>query len=112
MHALFVYITASGREEAERIGAALVEARLAACANVIAPMHSLYWWQGAIEKDAEAVLVAKSASDRFDALVEKVKELHSYDCPCVVAMPIVAGHADYLAWIEAETRPDQGDRTR
>ena len=98
-----VYMTAGSPEEARRIGRELVEARLAACVNVIENMTSIYWWNGSVEEGAEAVLIAKTEAARIDALTERVKALHSYDCPCVVALPIVAGNSDFLNWIAAET---------
>ncbi len=100
----FVYITASSAEEAGKIGKALVEARLAACANVIGAIQSYYWWDGAVQQDTEAALILKTRADLVEALTAKVKELHSYDCPCVVALPIDAGNPEFLAWIDAETK--------
>ncbi len=99
-----IYITAGSVEEAKRIGRALVEERLAACANVLGAVTSFYWWQGALQEDGEAALIAKTRTDLVDRLVERVKALHSYDCPCVVAVPIEAGNPAFLDWIEAETR--------
>jgi len=98
-----IYITAGSREEALGIGRALVKARLAACANVLAGMTSIYWWDGAVNENQEASLIVKTRSDLVDRLVQKVKELHSYDCPCVVALPIGGGNPQFLEWIEAET---------
>lgn len=98
-----VYMTAATVEEAERIGAALVEERLAACANVIDGMRSIYRWEGKVKVDREAVLIAKTRIDLLDALTERVKALHSYDIPCVVGLPIAGGNADFLDWIGAET---------
>ncbi len=98
-----VYITAGTAEEARRIGVALVEERLAACANVIDGMRSIYRWEGRMQNDEEAVLIAKTSEDLLDALTERVKALHSYEIPCVVGIPIVGGNADFLDWIGAET---------
>ncbi len=98
-----VYMTAGTAEEAERIGAALVEERLAACANVIGGMRSIYRWEGRVQNDTEAVLIAKTRTDLLDALTERVKALHSYQIPCVVGLPIVGGNGDFLDWIGAET---------
>ena len=98
-----VYITAASREQAVAIGRALVEQRLAACANIFDGVRSLYWWQGAVQDDAEAVLIVKTHSALLERLIDRVKQLHSYDCPCIVARPITAGNAEYLAWIDAET---------
>ena len=100
---MFVYMTAGTREEAERIGSALVEARLAACVNLLDGMTSVYWWDGAVRKDQETVLIAKTRGDRFEALKEKVRSLHSYECPCIVAWPIHQGHAPFLQWIRDQT---------
>ena len=102
-NALFVYITAGDRDEALAVGRALVEARLAACANVVGGMRSIYWWRGAIEEADEAVVVVKTRKANMDALIAKVRAVHSYDCPCIVALPIVAGNPDYLDWIAVET---------
>jgi periplasmic divalent cation tolerance protein len=98
-HPYFVYITASTVEEAKMIGAALVHERLAACANITSGMESIYWWQDRVETAAEAVLVVKTVHVRLATLIARTKELHSYDIPCVVALPVAAGNPDYLAWI-------------
>ena len=98
-----VYITTESLDEALAIGKALVEERLAACANVLEGVHSIYWWQGAVQEDREALLILKTRAALMDRLIERVKALHSYDCPCVVALPIEAGNPDYLAWVEKET---------
>ena len=98
-----VYMTAGSRDEAKKIGRALVEERLAACANVIDGMESVYWWQGKLTEDREAVLIAKTRAELVPALTQRVKELHSYTVPCVVALPLVGGSPAYLAWLEAET---------
>ena len=106
MTACFVYITAPDAALARSIGRALVEARLAACANVFDGMTSVYRWQGAIQEDSEAVLIAKTREELVPALTEKVRALHRYECPCVVALPVTGGHAPFLDWIEAETRQE------
>lgn len=99
----FVYVTTRNEEEARRIGRALVESRLAACINILRQIHSIYWWEGKVEEDDEALLVAKTTGSLLPKLVEKIKSLHSYSCPCVVAWPIEKGNADFLEWIERET---------
>ena len=98
-----IYVTAPDREAALAIARNLVESRLVACANVFGGATSLYWWQGKVHEEAEAVLVAKTRSDAVAAVVDKVKEIHSYSCPCVVALPIVGGNQEFLDWISAET---------
>lgn len=105
MELRLLYITAASREEARRIGRALVEERLAACANVIDGMESVYWWEGKLTEDREAVLVAKTRAALVDAVITRVKALHSYTMPCVVALPILAGNPAYLDWPAAETAP-------
>lgn len=99
-----VYMTAGGAEEARRIGKALVEARLAACVNLIEGMKSMYWWEGAVQEDAEVVMIAKTRAALVEPLTAKVRELHSFDCPCVVAVPIAGGNPAFLQWIAVETR--------
>lgn len=103
MEPLLVYITASSMSEARHIGRALVEARLAACVNIIDGMVSLYHWQGRIEEGSEVVVIAKTKQSLLESLTVKVKAMHSYDCPCIVAMPLAGGNADFLYWIVAET---------
>lgn len=103
MQAVFVYVTCKDRGEAMQVGRAVVEARLAACANVIDGMESVYWWEGKLESAKEAVLILKTQAALLDALTEKVKEQHSYTIPCVVAMPVVGGNQAYLEWIFQET---------
>ena len=96
----FVYMTAANRAEAERIGRHLVEARLAACVNLIDGMTSIFRWEDEVQTDQEVVLIAKSVADRIPALVAAVKDMHSYETPCVVALPAVGGYAPFLAWVE------------
>ena len=103
MEPLFVYVTCKNRIEAMQVGLAVVEARLAACANVIEGMSSIYWWEGKLESDYEAILIMKSRTELLDALTALVKSKHSYTVPCVVAMPIVGGNPDYLDWLLRET---------
>ncbi len=100
--AVWVYMTAGSMEEATRIGRALVAERLVACVNLVDGMRSLYWWNGGVQEDAEVVMVAKTRQDRVPALSDRVRELHSYDCPCVVALPVADGHRPFLDWIAAE----------
>ncbi len=99
----FVYMTTSNKEEALDIGRTLVSERLAACVNVLDNMTSLYWWNGQLEQGNEAVLIAKTSEERIDRLIARVKELHSYDCPCVVSWSIENGNEAYLNWIAGET---------
>jgi periplasmic divalent cation tolerance protein len=100
-----IYITTPDRETAHAIARALVEERLAACANVFAPVFSIYRWEGAVHEDGEVALIAKTSADRMAALIERVKALHPYQVPCIVAWPIADGYQPYLDWISAETNP-------
>ena len=103
MEYCLLYMTAGSAAEARRIGAALVDEHLAACVNIIDGMTSIYRWEGAVRNDSETVLIAKTRRDLVDDVVTRVKALHSYTCPCVVALPIVAGNPAFLDWIGAET---------
>ncbi|MCG5244182.1 divalent-cation tolerance protein CutA [Azospirillum doebereinerae] len=103
MDLVVAYITAGSKEEALRIGRALVEERLAACANVLDGMTSVYRWNGAVEEAPEAVLIAKTRAELFDRLAERVRALHSYDTPCVVELKLERGNPAYLDWLRAET---------
>jgi periplasmic divalent cation tolerance protein len=98
-----VYITAGSRDAAKTIGRALVEERLVACANVIDGMDSIYWWEGKLTEDREAVLIVKTRAELVAAVTARVKALHSYTVPCVVALPILDGNPAYLDWLKAET---------
>jgi periplasmic divalent cation tolerance protein len=102
MDVLMVEITAGSVEEAERIGRTLVEERLAACANLLPGLRSVYRWKGRVEEASEALLLAKTTAAALPALVERARALHSYECPCIAAWSIQGGNPDYLAWIEAE----------
>jgi periplasmic divalent cation tolerance protein len=99
-----VYVTAGSRDEAEKIARALVEEKLAACVNILPGVKSTYRWQGKIETTDEIVLIAKSRAALFPKLEKRVKELHSYECPCIVAWPVEAGHRPYLDWLTEETK--------
>jgi periplasmic divalent cation tolerance protein len=103
MPAILAYITAPDRPEALRIGKALLEARLAACINVIDGMHAMYWWQGRLEEADECVLIVKSSESRKEEIVAAVRKLHPYSVPCIVFLPVTGGNPDYLAWIGKES---------
>jgi len=104
MSVSFVYITASSVEEAEIIGRNLVSRKLAACVNIVEGMKSIYHWENKIETDEEVVLIAKTKQALIDELTENVKALHSYKCPCVVALQITGGNPDFLKWVANETK--------
>ena len=98
----FIYMTVGSKEEARKIGKELVATRLAACVNILDQMNSFYLWDGEIQDDTEVVMIAKTTEDRVPDLIEKVKSLHSYDCPCMVSLPVTGGHQPFLEWIAEE----------
>ena len=102
--AVLVYMTAGNMDEARKIAFALVEERLAACANIWPHMESVYQWKGKIENDSEVVVIAKTKASLADQLTARVLELHSYEVPCVVTMPITGGNPEFLSWIDGETQ--------
>lgn len=101
---LQVSTTVASEEEAERIGAVLIERRLAACVQVLGPVVSRYRWQGEVEQAREWLCLVKTESSRYSELEATIGELHSYDEPELVATPIVAGSASYLGWIDESLR--------
>ena len=101
-----VLVTAGDAEEAARIGRTLVEERLAACASVVGPIRSVYRWRGAVEEAAEHLLLVKARADDLPALEARVRALHSYQLPEVLALPVAAGSAAYLAWLAQSTARD------
>lgn len=105
--ALFLQVqtTTDSRAEAMELAQGAVEARLAACAQVAGPVASAFWWEGEVERAEEWTVLLKLPADRFDELADFLVERHSYDEPEIIALPIVAGTANYLDWIAQETRP-------
>jgi periplasmic divalent cation tolerance protein len=101
--AVLVYTTYPSVVEAERAGRAIVERRLAACVNILPGMISHYWWQGALERGEETVMIFKTRASLADAVKDAVKESHSYTTPAILVLPIEGGEENYLAWIAAET---------
>jgi len=100
----FVYMTAGSKAEAQKIGKALVERRLAACVNILDNMQSIYRWENKIQQDAEVVLIAKTTDSLVPALIDQVKSMHSYDCPCIVSLPILSGYPPFMDWVHAQVK--------
>lgn len=98
----FVYVTTKDRNEATEIGTALVEEKLAACANIIDGMESIYRWEGETQTDKECILILKTTYSNMSTLTKRIKELHSYEVPCVISLNITEqeGNPDYLNWIQ------------
>lgn len=99
-----IYITTKNSKQAEKIGTALVKSRLAACVNIIDNMQSIYEWKGNLEKSKEAILIVKTRSSLTKKVIKKVKSLHTYDCPCIISLPIQSGNKAFLSWIGESTR--------
>ena len=102
-----VLMTAPSAEVAADIARALVGEGLAACENIVPGVRSIYRWQGEVCDDTEVLCVIKTRADRFEALRARAVALHPYEVPEIIAVPLVAGHAPYLAWIDSVCRPDQ-----
>lgn len=96
-----VYVTTKDRNEAKAIGETIVKEELAACANILDGMESIYRWKGNIETDRECILLLKSTYNNLPALTDRVKELHSYEVPCIISFNLAEqeGNADYLEWL-------------
>jgi len=100
-----VIMTASNKEEAVKIIRTLLEERLIACANIMGPVSSFFWWKGKIEEEEEVLVIMKSHETLFKKLLKRVTELHSYDIPEILALPIVEGSQSYLDWMKACLEP-------
>ncbi len=104
MKANVIYMAAGSKDEAATVGNASVSARLAACVNILNNMNSVYLWQGEIQEDTEVVMIAKTTEDCIPQLIEKVESMHSYDCPCIVSLPVLGGYQPFLDWIAEEVQ--------
>lgn len=100
---IVVFVTAGSGAEADRIGETLVKEKLIACANITTSVKSIFHWQGELCTEDERLMILKSTRRNLNRIVERVKELHSYDVPEIIALPIVAGSSDYLQWLNDET---------
>lgn len=99
-----VFTTVDKREDADRIASIVVKKRAAACAQVVGPIQSTYWWKGKVERAEEWLLMMKTRGDLFSSLEKEIKTLHPYEVPEIIALPIVAGSEPYLEWIQDETK--------
>lgn len=104
-----VTTTTDERAEAGDLATAAVADRLAACAQVVGPISSTYWWEGEIETAEEFMVVFKTTADRFEQLARLIAERHSYETPEIIATAIAAGSAEYLAWVSEQTAEDDDD---
>jgi periplasmic divalent cation tolerance protein len=103
--AVVVFSTCASLEEARRIARATVEERFAACAQVVPQIQSIYYWQGAVEESAEALVLFKTTAERLPKLEKRIAELHSYDTPEILAVPVGGGAERYLAWLRDSVSP-------
>lgn len=103
MH-IVIYITCKNKAEAQTIAGKLLEEKLIACANIIPGILSMYWWEGKVNTDEEMLMVIKTRKTLFPKIVKQVRALHSYTVPEIIALPIAAGHKDYLNWINDSTK--------
>lgn len=99
-----VYITAESNAQADLLASTLVATRLAACVNILGDIRSVYLWKGAVEHATEVALLAKTTANQIEDLTRKVKELHTYETPCVIALPVDRGNLDYFVWLAESCR--------
>ncbi len=99
-----IFVTAANKKEAKMIASALIKEKLAACVNIIEKVHSLFRWQGKVDMACETLLIVKTRKTLLDKLIKKVKSLHSYEVPEIIALPIICGDKKYLKWINESTR--------
>lgn len=97
---IVVFVTASNRQEAEKIAGKLVENKLAACVNLLDNISSVFWWQGRVHRAKEILLMIKSKKSRLPRIIKLVQSLHSYEVPEIIALPIIGGEKKYLRWID------------
>lgn len=105
MSVVSLYATFANADEAERIGRAVVEDRLAACVNILGPCRSIYRWQGAVEASDEVAAIFKTTDSAADALLARIARLHSYDVPAITVWPIEKLLGDYAEWVESSVAP-------
>jgi periplasmic divalent cation tolerance protein len=108
--AIVVFITAPTADEATRLADALVEARLAACVQILPEMQSVYRWQGQVERQKEILMIVKTVASKFESLETTVRKIHSYETPEIVAFPLTTGSSSYLKWINETVGADSGSR--
>ena len=105
MSVKLIYVTAPSHKEAERIAETVVTERLAACANILDGVTSIFHWEEKLCRENEAVLFLKTERKRTEELIARIKQLHSYDCPCITVLPVEGGNLAFLQWVKKETSP-------
>ncbi|MFK7823177.1 MAG: divalent-cation tolerance protein CutA [Oligoflexales bacterium] len=106
MTAVLIYITCKDASEAKLIARNLVQEKLIACANILGPINSVYEWDGNICEEEEYVVLLKTCQSKYDTTVSEIKNLHSYDIPCIIQLPIERGNESYLNWITKQVSPN------
>jgi len=101
---IVLFITTATAEEAQQISKALLNQRKVACINIVPKVSSHFWWQGELDSAKESLMVVKTKASQLNEIVRLVKELHSYEIPEIIALPIVGGNQDYLEWIDKEVK--------
>ncbi len=101
---IVIFVTTGSEDEAKKIAANLVEGKLVACANIVSSVQSIFHWQGGLCNEGESLMILKSVKTNLNSIITRVKQLHSYDVPEIIAIPIIAGSEEYLNWINAETK--------
>jgi len=102
MKTKLIYVTTASPDEAVRIAEAVVTERLAACANILDGVTSIFHWEGNLCRENEVVLILKTTDEKTDSLTARIRELHSYECPCIVVLPIEGGNPAFLEWLHLE----------
>jgi periplasmic divalent cation tolerance protein len=105
---IVIFITAGSPEEARTVAEALLKQRMAACVSIVPEVHSLFWWEGHLDSGNETLLFIKTKASLLDDIVRVVKEVHSYDVPEIIALPLIGGNQDYLDWIGKEVLQSTG----
>lgn len=100
---ILIYTTVPNQEQALMLARTLVQERLVACANLLPRVHSVYRWEGQVEEADEVLLLLKTRCERQQTVIDRIRTLHSYDCPAVTVIPLVDGNPDFLAWVAVET---------
>jgi periplasmic divalent cation tolerance protein len=106
-----VFVTVGSAAEGERIAEVLVGERLAACVNIVGPIRSVYWWENAVQREEELLLIAKTRATQFAQIEARVRAVHSYATPEVIALPITLGSRPYVEWLLRETQPPEKQRS-
>lgn len=100
---MLVYVTCKDKEEAKSIASHVIGERFAACANIFSAHESLYWWDGAVQNEQEVAMILKTTKERYHELEDAIKDKHSYDVPCIVALSLENGNHAFLNWIKEQT---------